>query len=138
MALEAQGTRLFWSASTAQSTAIEITQIVSFGGPSGSAGIIDITNLGSTAKEKLMGLPDEGQVTFDITYQATAASHIALRADRASRSKRNITIAYTDAASSIDYADAYCTGFSISGGVDDVLKASVTLEITGPITSTTN
>ena len=138
MALESQGTKIFWSASTAQSTAIEVTQIISFTGPSGSAGIIDVTNLGSTAKEKLMGLPDEGQRTFDITYQATAASHIALRADRASRSKRNVTIAYTDGASSLDYADAYCTGFSVSGGVDDVLKASVTLEITGPITSTTN
>ena len=109
-----------------------------FNGPSGSAAVIDITNLQSTAKEKLMGLPDEGQVSFDITYQATAASHIALRADRASRTKRKLAIGFTDTASSIDQVDAYCTGFAITGGVDDVLKASVTLELTGPITSTTN
>jgi len=36
------------------------------------------------------------------------------------------------------HADAYCTGFSITGAIDDVIKASISLELSGPLTWTTN
>ena len=86
MAIEAQGSKLFWSASTAASTAVQVGGFMGFNGPSGSAAVIDITTLGSTAKEKLMGLPDEGQLSGDLLYLSTDAGQIALIADRASRS----------------------------------------------------
>ena len=37
-----------------------IPNVVSFQGPGGQAQVIDVTNLSSTAKEKRMGLRDEG------------------------------------------------------------------------------
>lgn len=137
MAIEAQGVLVFWSTSTAQSTAQSVGSIVGFNGPSGSAGVIDITNLGSTAKEKQMGLPDEGQISFDLIYDSADAGQVALRTDRAARSKRVVSLKLTDTSSSMFYADAYCTGFSITGAVDDVIKASVSLELTGPLTWST-
>lgn len=138
MAVEAQGTIIYWSTSTAQSTVQAVNGITTFNGPSGSAAVIDITTLNSTAKEKLMGLPDEGQISFDMVYLPSDAGQTALRTDRASRTKRNVSIKFTDTSSSLVHADAYCTGFSITGAVDDKVTASVTLEITGPLTWTTN
>jgi len=138
MAIESQGVLVFWSTSTAQSTAVAVDGITGFNGPSGSAGVIDITDLNSTAKEKLMGLPDEGQISLDLVYVSTDIGQVALRTDRATRTRRVVSIKLTDGSSSLVYADAYCTGFSITGAVDDVIKASATLELSGPLTWTTN
>jgi hypothetical protein len=57
MAMESQGVSVYFSTSSANSTAAAalVEQVVSFNGPSGSAGVIDVTHLGSTAKEKLIG-----------------------------------------------------------------------------------
>lgn len=115
-----------------------IAEVMTFTGPSGSAAVIDVTHLGSTAKDKLIGLRDEGQVTMDVLFNTdTTALQTALRADRASRTKRVYDIRYTDstATPSYDFFDAYVTGFSISGGVDDATKGSVTLEITSAVRS---
>ncbi len=137
MAIEAQGTKIFWSASTALSTAVQVNGVIGFNGPSGSAGVIDVTDLGSTAKEKLMGLPDEGQLTFDINYLSTDAGQQSLRDDRQARTKKKVAIKLTDASSELMSADAFCTGFSLTGAVDDAIKGSITLELTGPIAYTT-
>ena|SRR3990167_6759336 len=138
MAIESQGSFVFWSTSTAASTAQSVGGVMGFNGPNGSAGVIDVTTLQSTAKEKLMGLPDEGQISLDMVYLSTDVGQIALRNDRAARTKRKLAIKLTDGSSQYFHADAYCTNFSITGAVDDVVKASVTLELTGPITWTTN
>lgn len=115
-----------------------IAEVMTFTGPSGSASIIDVTSLQSTAKEKLIGLRDEGQVSMDVFFNTdTTALQTAMRADRASRTKRVYDIQYTDSTStpSYDFFDAYVTGFSISGGVDDATKGSITLEITSAVKS---
>lgn len=138
MAIESQGVLVFWSTTTSMSTAVSVGGITGFSGPSGSASIIDITDLGSTSKTKQMGLPDEGQVSLDCIYLSTDTGQINLRTDRASRTKRRVAIKLTDASSSLYHGEAYCTGFSLQGGVDDVMKASINLELTGPITWTTN
>jgi hypothetical protein len=58
-------------------------------------------------------------------------------ADRNARTKKAWIIKLND--NSSDTAkmrlkgDGYCTGFAISGGVDDVIKANITLEITGAV-----
>ena len=137
MAIESQGTIVFWSTSTGLSTAQSIGGVMGFNGPSGSANVIDITTLQSTAKEKQMGLPDEGQLSFDTIYLSTDVGQIALRNDRASRTKRKVALQLTDSSTQLVHADAYCTGFSVTGAVDDVLKASYTLELTGALTWTT-
>src|SRR3990167_1470998 len=116
-----------------------IGTVTGFNGPSGSAGIIDISHLGSTAKEKQIGIRDEGQLSLDVIFDTNAtALHTALKDDRAARTKRIFDIKFTDngtAASqpSAFYLDAYVTGFSLTGAMDDVVKGSVTLEITSSV-----
>lgn len=137
MALESQGCVLYWSTTTALSTAIVVGQVTGFNGPTGSASIIDVTHLGSTAKEKMVGLPDEGNISFDLTLATSDNGQTKMRECRSARTKGHWCLRLTDSSVSILHGDGYVTGFSITGAVDDIIKATAQIEITGPITWTT-
>lgn len=137
MALESQGVVLYWSTTTSLSTVITVGQVVSFNGPTGSASIIDVTHLGSTAKEKQMGLPDEGNISFDLILATSDNGQTKMRECRSARTKGHWCLKLTDSSISVLHGDGYVTGFSITGAVDDVIKANTQVEITGPVTWTT-
>lgn len=131
--IESQGITIGISDGGSPSSFSNIANIVGFSGPGGSASVIDVTNLSSTAKEKRMGLPDEGQFTLDINYDPDNATHQSLRAARDGRIRREFKITYTDTTPSQDVFFGYVTGFQINGAVDQVVKASVTIEIDGAV-----
>lgn len=135
-AIESQGMLFQRLADGSPTTYQTIPEIKSFSGPSGSASIIDTTDLSSTSKEKRMGLSDEGQIQFTINYIPNNAVHALLRADRAARTLRGFKAIFTDSGNAEWAFNAYVTGFAISGGVDNVVEAQVTLEISGSITET--
>ena len=143
MAIESQGTIFYWSTSTAASTYTShaVAEVVGFNGPSGGANVIDVSHLGSTAKEKLLGLRDEGQVTLDVNFRPGTTSQDYMRTCRAQRLMRKAVIQLndntTEAARTKIIFDAYVGGFSVSGAVDQVVKGSITLEITGACTYAT-
>jgi predicted secreted protein len=139
MAYESQGIGIHFSTSSANdtSTAARIEEVISFTGPTGAAGVIDVTHLLSTAKEKLMGLRDEGNISFDINLIATASMQTKVREARAQRTESNVALALTDSTGTLLAMKCYVTGFSISGAVDGKLTGSVTMEINGPVTFTT-
>lgn len=137
MALEAQGTKVFWSASTSQSSAQQISEVTDFNGPGGAAAVIDITHLQSTAVGKLIGLRDEGQLSMTLNYNPTDAGQIALQTDRATRTLRKALIKFTDTATHCAVFDAYSQTFSIQGSVNNKIVANSVLEITGGVTYTT-
>ena len=110
-----------------------IANVIGFSGPGGSASVIDITNLSSTAKEKLMGLPDEGQFTLDLNFDPDAASHIRMRDARVARQKMSFKINFTDVTPSSCVFDGYVLSMQYSGAVDAAVKAAVTIEIDGPV-----
>lgn len=109
-----------------------IGEVVDFSGPGGSASVIDATHLGSTAKEKLMGLPDEGQFTFNLNLDPQDAGQEDLRDARLARSKNSYVLTLSDG-TTLSF-DGFCLEFSIAGGVDALVSASCTIEITGPVT----
>jgi len=117
-----------------------IGEITGFTGPSGNAVVIDVTNLASTAKEKLIGIRDEGNITLDVNFNTSADQYqIALKDDRASRTKRIFDIKLNDTSTvagsqpSAMYFDGYVTGFSITGSVDNAVKGSIAIELTSAI-----
>lgn len=141
MAFNAQGTLLFWSTSTAASTASGsvVAEVISFNGPTGAANIIDCSHLGSTAKEFLMGLRDEGEVSLTCNFKPSDSSgQNAMRVNRANREMRKAVIKLND--STLDASttkmtfDAYCTGFSVQGAVDQAVQVNINLKITGAVT----
>jgi predicted secreted protein len=133
-AIETQGMQLQIGDGATPEVFTKISEIKNFSGPGGSASVINVASLDSTAQEKRMGLVDEGQLQFTINYVPADPQHAALRAARASREQANFRLIFTDTgATQWDFA-AFVTGFSVSGGVDAVVEAQVTLEITGAIT----
>ena len=56
------------------------------------------------------------------------------RTDRAGRTLRNFKLILTDAATTTLSFAAYVKQFALSGGVDDEIKLSVTLRISGAVT----
>jgi hypothetical protein len=117
-----------------------VGEVTDFSGPGGQAAVIDVTHLGSTAREKRIGIRDEGQMTLGVNFLPADPAQIALRADRASRTMKKVVIKFndtTEASSQKAVFDAYCSGFSISGGVDQKVSGQVVLEVANAVTYTT-
>jgi hypothetical protein len=133
-ALEAQGMELRIGNGGSPETFAAIPEIKTFSGPGGSATVIDVTDLSSAAKEKRMGLADEGQLSFTINYIPTNQQHADLREARATRAETSFKLVFTDDSPSTNWDfSGFVTGFSVSGAVDGVVEATVTIEITGAI-----
>jgi hypothetical protein len=100
----------------------------------GSAAVIDVTDLTSTAKEKRMGLADEGQCTFTLMLRPKSPTHAELVKAKADRQARDFRVALTDGPTPTTY---YFSGFvlsvPLSANVDAVVESNVTIEITGPV-----
>jgi len=116
-----------------------IGEITDFTGPGGQAAVIDITNIQSTAKEKLIGIRDEGQVSMSLNFDPTDGGQTGLRDDRDNRTRNKYAIRLTDVATGSSalpswcYFNGYCLTFSISGAVDNKITANTVLEIDGPV-----
>ena len=133
--LNAQGVTIGRGDAASPEVFTSLGEVKSIQGPGGQATVIDTTNLSSTAKEKQMGLQDEGQVTLELNLDVDDAQQNGLRTDRTNQTLRNFRITLTDSspATTLTFA-AYVLTFSIGAAVDDIVSASVTLEISGAVT----
>lgn len=138
-AAEAQGTHLrinlaeSSSSSSSDSWAIvEEASQINF--RTGSAAVQDVTDLLSTAKEKRMGLPDEGQCTFNIrfTVEPEPDTHLELRAAKRDRQKRDFH--YVRSTGRAFHFQAYVLSIPEASSVDGVIEGQITMEITGDVT----
>lgn len=133
-ALTSQGVLLKIGDGASPEVFTAIPEIVTFNGPGGAGQVIDVTDLDSLAMEKIMGLPDEGQLTFDINYLPDNTYHALLRTNRGAQTLTNFKLVFTDDSPAKTWSfSAYVTGFTVTGGVNAPIRASVTLEITGTI-----
>lgn len=126
------------SVDAATDTFDPIGELTGFDGPGGETTVIDATHSQSSAREKLIGLPDEGQFSCTVNLHVGDAGQDAARAARASRTLKNVRLTlddYTASGTEIDFK-AYVTGFSISGQADGKIEANITFEITGAATYT--
>ena len=131
-AIESQGVTLKYTVGSPTGMA-GIANVTAIRGPSGSASVIDVTNLLSTFKEKLMGLPDEGQISLDLNFDPDDTSHQALRGARASRTRTEFLLTLTDSTPATGTFWGYVLSFTLDIGVDKQVTASLTIEVDGPI-----
>ena len=114
-----------------------IGEVVSFNGPGPGVSIIDVTNLQSTAKEKLVGVVDSGQLSISVLFDnetSDADLHVELERDMANRTVRFFDIKFTDNGSvsgqpGAVYFQGYVNGFTVAGAVDNALKGDMTINI---------
>jgi hypothetical protein len=111
-----------------------LSNITDFSGPGGQASVIDVSNLSSTRREKLMGLPDEGQFTLTLNWDPDDTVHQLLRTLRNNRSRAEFKITLTDTTPVTGIFFGYVLGVTLSGAVDQAIKAAVSIEIDGAIT----
>ena len=111
-----------------------IAEVKGIDGPGGQTAEIDVTDLSSTAKEFVLGLQDEGDITLDMNYIPSNTQHVLLRTLRGSGDENNFRISFTDSPVTTWTFGARVKGFSISNAVDNVTGLSVTLRVTGTIT----
>jgi hypothetical protein len=120
-------------------TSTFIGEVTDFTGPGGAAQVIDVTSLQSTAKEKLVGLRDEGQLSLTMNFNATDDGQTKLLTDRAARQQRKYAIVFTDISSGSSaypswcYFSGYAMQYSVSGAVDNKVTANAVIEINGPV-----
>jgi len=133
-ALEPQGVAIQIGDGTSPEVFNTIPEITNFDGPGGSANEIDTTDLAATARTFRMGLKDEGDFSFELFYIPANTYHTQLQTDRTNRTLRNFQVVLTDSPQTTMSFAAYVREFSVSGGVDDVLRANVTLRISGDVT----
>lgn len=134
--IAAFGTLLQMEDASTPGTYLTVAEIKDISGPSMSGNVMDGTTHTSPGgfREKIVGLLDAGEVTFDINWLPANPTHdnttgfVALFRTRAVKSWR---LAYPDTDDTVWEFDAYVSGFSPSAPVEGYLTASVTLTITG-------
>lgn len=117
---------------------LPIGEIVDFDGPGGEASEVDTTNMDSAAKEVTLGLPDEGDISFNLNFVPGNPGQLAFRTARKARTLQNFMLMFPDATDTVSASWATFSGFakgwSISGGVDDKVSASASIRISGEVT----
>jgi len=101
----------------------------------GSASVIDVTDLASTAKEKRMGLQDEGQLTFTLQFVPGNLLHAELVLAKGDRASRAFKVILTDSPQTTYWFRGFVLSVPITGSVDNVVESAVVVEITGLVTS---
>jgi len=107
-----------------------IAEVLNMGAVGSTAPEVDVTNLDSTSKEYIGGLPDGESVEFELNWLASNVQHEDLR-DTVGDT-RGFQLVYSDASTAT--FDMVVLGFSRSSTTpEEQLKASVTGRITGDI-----
>lgn len=100
---------------------------------SGSSAKVDMTNLTSSWKEFLLGLPDPGSLTFEVDTDFGDAGQAALRAARVNRTKCDFKVILPAGTTPNATMAGYVAKFPVSTSVDSPVKTAVECFLTGPI-----
>jgi hypothetical protein len=131
LAIETQGTKLYVSDAGSPQSYTQVKELVSFTAFDGEAAEIDITNLDSTAKERLMGLQDWGRLSGEFNYVRGDAGQAIMLTAKRDRTKRAFKFQLSD-----DYYyefEGFVMNAPISGGVDAKTDRSFSILITGDV-----
>lgn len=117
-------------------TIAEVTDIT---GPGLTLETLDTLSHSSSGgwRERIPTFLDGGEVSFEINYDPSAATHnntTGLVRDLRTRTKRNFQLVFPTAGNPMWVFSAYVTNFEPGAPADGMLTASVTLMISGPPT----
>lgn len=111
-----------------------VGEVMGVDGPGGSADVIDATHFASTFKEKLAGIPDEGQMTLRLNFVPDDAGQLSARTARADGELRNFRLVFNTALepNQMDFK-GYVLGINHSGQPNSKWDVTMTIEISGAI-----
>lgn len=130
-AIFAQGTLIKKGDGGAPEAFATIAQVKTISGPTMRSALLDVTTQDSASGviERISGLIDPGEISFDINYDPANGTHVALLADFLGRDQDNYRILMIGG---VEW-EMLCqvVGFELAAPVDNVLSAAVTLAILG-------
>ena len=135
MSVKTQGCALrFYDTAVSPNAYVDIANVTGFQGPSGSRQVIDATLLASAAKIKDVGLPDMGQISGDFVFDVSDTVLTDVYDAFLAGTLQVFQIAFSDSPETLFDFSAYVLSFSYSASIDDVVRGSFTLEISGAVT----
>lgn len=140
-AIDSFGTLLKIGDGGATESFTTIAEVKDITGPGLEQAANEVTSHGSTNgwREFIGGLKDGGEVTFEVNFVPTGATHdetTGLIAELTGGTVTNYQVVWPDSGSTTWQFAALCTAFEPGAPVDGVLMASVTLKISGEPTIT--
>lgn len=111
-----------------------IGNIKDYNGFDGQAGEIDVTNMSSVAKEFRLGLVDSGHFNMNYDLDNGDAGQLAIRAAQVSGALKNFKLTLPGGTTPNASFTAFVKSMPVSGAVDQVVKSSSQLRISGPVT----
>ena len=117
----------------------QIGQVTSISGPDGNIPEVDVTHLSSTGKEFIAGLADWGSVTLEVIFDAATVStlHEEIWDAFLAGTVTNYQIRLSDSPQTTITIAAYPNQYSLNLGVDEAVRATLGLKITGAPTLAT-
>ena len=130
----ADGTVFARSNADSPETFTAIAQVTQIGTVGQNRGLIDVSNLTSTAREYKKALKDGQEINLVIQYDPDDTGHAALRTDMTAETSRNYRVTFTDSPSQTVTFAALVTNWTIDNIViDNVLTLNVTLKPSGDL-----
>lgn len=145
MSLKTQGTELFYL--SADDTMTKVGKITGVTGTGGGASKIDVTDLDSTEKESIAGLPDPGAASVPINFDPSNPEHQDLFDLYTSGDKKTWVVGFADgsapptaAAGVITYPttrtymtfSGYIADLPIDAALDSKVETTMTVQRSGP------
>ena len=109
----------------------KVGNVKDYSGFDGAASEIDKTNFDSGAMEYVAGLQDFGQFTVNLDVDNTDAGQLALRAAKTAATTQPFKLVLPN--TKIRTWNGFIKKFSEQGGVNQIVKASVDVRITGVV-----
>lgn len=135
MALKSQGSAVAISNEDADATAYgtatftAVGEVTDIGEPDGEAADIDVTHLGSAAKEYLTGLPDNGNIQLSANAVTDDAGQLECREAMNAQQRRWIKITWSDG--EVQYVKGLIKKMGRSAGTDAKIGLTINVRTSG-------
>lgn len=130
-AVKTQGTVLAIEEPPGSTTYVDIGDVKSVGASGGQAPEIDVTNLGSTAKEFILGLADNGTIPLGLNWAGVGndagQTHLLSRYNDSTATSFRVTFSNSDTMT----FSALVQTFDVSVEPDAAVDLAVGLRVTG-------
>lgn len=138
MAINARNSTVYHSGPGSPASYAAIEHVVSISGPDGSANLIDVTDLASSGKEYLPGLPDSGSLQLECNFTNGTKQMDLFDNFQASADPEPFYLSIPTASGASThhnfYFNAVVSKWSLSEAVDQQVKLSIGLKISGAVT----
>lgn len=138
MALNSQGSKISHASAASPTDFQNVEEVTSISGPNGTLSLIDVSHLGSTRKEYLPGLADNGTIDVECNFTAGSQQMILFDLFNSSSDPEGFLIEIpTDSTRTVFHEFSFMgimSKWALGDAVDSKVKLTMTIQTTGGVT----